>query len=366
MKKCLLLCCILAVTSHLFAFTSQGRWRWRKDDGTETTATYLADTNTAPVISGYDNIRLRTELYNNNADTMNNGSTSLAYSSTGAGGPWILISDTVANHDFVLATSPFVADSTPTTQQLPARSGYTFQAGRVISSMAKYNYLLPPKKSTEFEFVIKPTATAQLSHTYFFETSVLGYDQPLPSLTTAAVLPVSIVNFTVSNQDNKAIIKWTTANETNNDHFDVLRSADGQSWQTIAIVKANNTPSNYSFTDNTPLNGTGYYRLSQTDKGGKASLSEIKTLVVQLKGLLASVYPNPVVGAINIQLKNYTGSVTATLINAQGTVVHKEVIAASSATSSYRMNLNTKLPAGTYFVTLSGTGLSQTIKVMVQ
>ncbi len=370
MKKVLLFLCLTITVNHVFAnFISQGNWRWKKDDGTQASATPLAAQNTAPTITSYDNVRLRVEFYNPQSGALPLDNTSLAYSTTGAEGSWILISDTIANHDFTLATSPFVTSFEATTQQLTARAGYTFQPGKVITTRDAFTDTLMPNESTEYEWVIKPTENAKLNTTYFFETSILGYDMPLPTLTIGAVLPVTLTSFSVSPSGNKAIVKWTTANEINNDHFNVLRSSNGQSWQTIATIQAKSAGSaqnNYEFTDNTPLNGTSYYRLSQSDKTGKATLSEVKTLLTQLKEALASVYPNPVVNAINLQLKEYTGSVTAMLVNAQGAVVHKEVIAASSATSSYRLNLATKLPAGAYYLTLSGINLSQKVKVIAQ
>ena len=74
MKKILLLTALLVTSYNLFAFTTQGVWRWRKDDGSETTATWRADQNTPITISSTDSIiRLRIELYN---DINNNGSNS--------------------------------------------------------------------------------------------------------------------------------------------------------------------------------------------------------------------------------------------------------------------------------------------------
>lgn len=371
MKKCLLLFCLSIAVNHVFAnFISQGNWRWRKDDGTQTSATALADQNTAPTITSYDNVRLRLEFYNPQSGALPLDNTSLAYSTTGADGSWILISDTTTKNDFALAQSPFVTNFEATTQQLASRTGYTFQPGKVITTLDVYTDTLLPNKSTEYEWVIKPTANAKLNTTYYFETSILGYDMPLPTLTIGAVLPVTITSFSVGQKDNNAIVKWTTATETNNNYFDILRSANGQSWQTIATVKAkgNGTAqNNYEITDNTPLPGNSYYRLRQTDKDGKATLSEVKPFTLaNLKDFVASVYPNPTAAAINVVVKNYSGSLTATVTNAGGAVVHKEVLAISTGTSFYKLTISQKLPSGTYYISLSGNNFSQKAKVIVQ
>lgn len=370
MKKTLLLFCIVAIVNQAHAFTTQGNWRWRKDDGTQTTATYLAAENTTPVITTSDNVRLRIELYNTTGSDQDIKNTTLAYSLTGADNSWVLISDTVTNKDFVLSKSPFVTNLEATTQLLTARSGFAFKSGLLIDTVSTFPYTLSDSVSTEFEWVIKPTSTAKLNTTYYFESSVGGYDKPLPTLTIGSVLAVNLGNFSVTQQGGKALIKWSTSNESNNDHFDVLRSSDGQKWQTIATVKAkgNNGTSqtNYEATDNNPVNGNSYYRLNQYDKDGKSTLSAIRQFSIQLNKVIASVYPNPTASAINIQVQNYTGTVTAMLTNAQGTVVAKQTIAANASATSYKLNTNAKLPAGAYYLTLSGTNLSQKLKVIVQ
>jgi len=372
MKKYLLLFCITILSSHAFAnFINQGSWRWHKDDGSETTATYLANEQTAPTITNTDNVRLRVELFNPQSDALPLDNTTLAYSITGLEGSWILISDTIENRDFALSKSAFVTSFEATTQQLTPKAGYTFQPGKIIDSQEPFTDTLAPNVVTEYEWVIKPTSSAKLNTTYFFETSVLGYNDPLPTLSIGAVLPVTITGFTVSQQNNVALVKWSTLTETNNDRFEVLRSSDGQTWQIISTVKAKgndgSAQNNYAVTDNNPLNGNSFYRLRQYDKDGKTTLTDIKPFTIQLlKEIAASIYPNPTVNAINLLVKNYNGNVTASLMNAQGTVLNRQLITVNSATSSYKLNVNTKLAAGTYYVSLNGNNLSQTLKVIVQ
>lgn len=371
MKKMLLLFCIFAITNQVFAnFISQGNWRWHKDDGDEASATYLADLNTIPALANDDNIRLRVEFYNPQSGILPLDNTTLAYSTTAQDGSWTIITDTALMNDFILVKSPYLTSFAPTTQQLDARSGYTFKAGKVIDSYDGYTDSLPPGYSTEYVWVIKPTEHAKLNTTYYFETSILGYDQPLPAISIGAVLPVTLTGFSVTPSGKEATIRWTTLSETNNDRFDILRSADNQTWQTVTTVPAKGKPgatTRYEATDKTPLNGNSYYRLRQYDKDGKTTLSNIQSLsMAAVKAFAASVYPNPTANSINIQVKNYDGAVTTSLMNAQGTVLHRQVLTVSAATSTYRLALNQQLASGIYYVQLKGSNLSQTIKVVVQ
>lgn len=83
--------------------------------------------------------------------------------------------------------------------------------------------------------------------------------------------PIQLVGFTVQCDNGTALIKWTTATETNNDYFTIERTTDGITYDSVGTVKgAGNSifDINYQFTDKNPVNGTSYYRLTQTSFDG--------------------------------------------------------------------------------------------------
>ena len=85
MKKLFLFAILLTSFSHIFAFTTQGNWRWRNDDGSETTATWIAAQNTdAAITSASDPIRLRVELYNASGGLLDDA----IFEDSTAGGTW--------------------------------------------------------------------------------------------------------------------------------------------------------------------------------------------------------------------------------------------------------------------------------------
>ena len=159
MKKVLLLAVMLIATCQLFAFTTQGVWRWRNNDGTETTATWRAEQNTPIMISSTDSIlRLRIEMYNNGSGGLLDGAL-FEDSSNEEGSHWDTIKLEANSNAFVLAgTNEFVDDLEPTTSQLSGQV-FTFEAGKVIVSTE----LLPAQTvsrgaRTEIEYVFKPSA----------------------------------------------------------------------------------------------------------------------------------------------------------------------------------------------------------------
>ncbi|RYZ98660.1 MAG: hypothetical protein EOP47_18780, partial [Sphingobacteriaceae bacterium] len=92
MKKLLLFAfLLLASYSNVFAYLTQGHFRWRNNDGTETTATWKAGQDTAIKITDHKAIRLRIEISNSNNIVKNNGR-ELQYA-TSVNGPWSTISN---------------------------------------------------------------------------------------------------------------------------------------------------------------------------------------------------------------------------------------------------------------------------------
>lgn len=96
--------------------------------------------------------------------------------------------------------------------------------------------------------------------------------------TLSGTLPVSLTNFTGKAELSTNKLTWTTASETNNSHFEILRSNNGTPSEIIGTVKGKGTTnqfSTYNFIDAKPLGSTNYYQLNQVDFDGKTSLSSI-------------------------------------------------------------------------------------------
>ncbi|MEI9943244.1 MAG: M12 family metallo-peptidase [Chitinophagaceae bacterium] len=85
---------------------------------------------------------------------------------------------------------------------------------------------------------------------------------------SGSVLPVSLLDFSGHNQNGKNILNWQTANETDNNHFDIETSKDGNNYYKIGTVAGKGNSSSvqdYTFTDRLPAKGKNYYRLKQVE-----------------------------------------------------------------------------------------------------
>ncbi|MEP7107708.1 MAG: T9SS type A sorting domain-containing protein [Ferruginibacter sp.] len=374
MKKIFMLIVLLTAYSNIFAFLTQANWRWRNDDGSETTATWKEAQNTPFTQSTTGEIfRLRLEVYNN-LTTSENMLDTLQYA-TSITGPWTNIDTLEGSNAFMISTSSaFVVQDEPTTAQLTGVA-LPFSAGKIMVDSAILRINLPTQQRTECEWVIKGTTNIAPNTTYFFRqwgaaANNLDIGMTYPSLTTAVVLPIKLNGFTVSRENNKVRVQWATASEQNNDRFDIQRSSDGSSWATIASVKGKGTSAvsnTYSIYDERPLSGNNYYVIKQFDLDGHFSLSEVKFTKMPKAKSIISVYPNPSRTAINFSIVNSGASnVEAVLTNVNGSIVHHEIFKTVPANANIKLNLLKKPAPGVYVLKLNADGLSESVKVVIE
>ncbi len=97
------------------------------------------------------------------------------------------------------------------------------------------------------------------------------------SASNAEPLPVRLKEFTGWKSASKNVLKWVTVEETENDYFELQRSADGQNYTGLARIRGqqdSHEERQYVFDDNTPL-VRGFYRLKQVDMDGRFSYSKV-------------------------------------------------------------------------------------------
>ena len=123
-----------------------------------------------------------------------------------------------------------------------------------------------------------------------------------------ALLPIELISFTGSHENEFNRIDWMTSAETNLDFFSLERSTDALDWKTIyntpgKNVKRVNTA--YGFVDyGYTANTINYYRLKQTDKDGTFAYSE--TVAIEAAGAVKTrvenMHPNPTSGDLYFDL----------------------------------------------------------------
>ncbi|HEY0680322.1 MAG TPA: Ig-like domain-containing protein [Chitinophagaceae bacterium] len=178
---------------------------------------------------------------------------------------------------------------------------------------------------------------------------------------TAGMLPVRLADFTVSvNNNNDAVVRWTTTYEQGSDRFEIERSFDGATFETAGTIKGAGTSfakNEYSFTDRLRNSITNkkdvYYRIRMIDVNSRAEASKVLVLRLFRTGALKmiSVTPNPAVNDINVQVQLKENSyVVMKVTNSSGTEVSRKSIRGSEGLNVFSLEGTGRLLPGTYML----------------
>ncbi len=175
-------------------------------------------------------------------------------------------------------------------------------------------------------------------------------------------LPVTLIDFSAAKQESAVRLQWKTSEETNSEKFEVERSTDAKSWQTIGDRKAGGESAavrTYSFIDTEPAAGSNYYRLKMVDVDRTYAYSPIVT--VRFSTPLASEsYPNPVSDLLYLKSSDWNQVVAVELYDIRGRTVYQ------SGNHLNRTIPVKTLPAGTYLLAIihkNGTVTNQKVVI---
>lgn len=144
-------------------------------------------------------------------------------------------------------------------------------------------------------------------------------------LTANAVVPIELLSFTATAQDQHTLLQWATASELNNAYFQVERSLDGKSFLPIGKVAGAGTTASvqqYRHIDESPAKGTNYYRLKQLDFDGQYEYSQIINLEFETsKEAFIRIYPKPTTDLLNIQISDNEQIERVMLFDAYGKMI---------------------------------------------
>jgi hypothetical protein len=95
----------------------------------------------------------------------------------------------------------------------------------------------------------------------------------------SSVLPIELISFFGEARHDKIDLAWRVATEQNVNRYFIEKSLDGLSWESLSTIRASNRTyaSNltYKISDNYPVKGLNYYRLTNIDDDNSRGLSAI-------------------------------------------------------------------------------------------
>ena len=167
-------------------------------------------------------------------------------------------------------------------------------------------------------------------------------------------LPVELLSFKPNCIDNKTVLKWATASEINNSHFEIQHSTDGETWNTIDSVEgAGNSAEEINYQYQVENQNTyqefDYYRLKQVDFDGTYDYSKIEACNCNGGIEITELYPNPSHGEVNIIINSSEeGPLSLKIYDAVGKLVLDDVVNLHQGTNL--INNFIQVENGKYFI----------------
>jgi hypothetical protein len=192
------------------------------------------------------------------------------------------------------------------------------------------------------------------------------YEYAIGKIADGTTLPVDLINYQAICSNNHTVtINWSTAAETNNNFFTVLKSTDAENWTVLGTVPGagnSNELRTYGLTDDNYYSNIAYYRLKQTDFNGNSKSFNILSAECNSDGILSlSLYPNPVNGILNIKTNMEADNYNLKIMNQEGQLCYTY-----NFTGNASLDVSTLKPALYYvIITDQSSGEQNKQKIVV-
>ena len=188
-----------------------------------------------------------------------------------------------------------------------------------------------------------------------------------------AVAPVTITSVTANrNSDHTVTVEWKVENEVNVVGYEVERSSDATSFNSILTQAPNNNTGGrtaYQDLDRGVIAGDLYYRIKANSGGGLIQYSSVVKVSALTLPASISVYPNPVVGRkVNVQFVSQpAGNYKVQLLTATGQLIYNKQVKITSFLQSENISLPVRVTGGNYQLSVTHPdGKVHTQRVFVQ
>ncbi|MFD1628888.1 T9SS type A sorting domain-containing protein [Pseudopedobacter beijingensis] len=116
----------------------------------------------------------------------------------------------------------------------------------------------------------------------------------------------------------------------------------------------------YTYTDYSPLKGTNYYKLVQTDNDGKTTDLGVRMVTFNLQLSILNLYPNP---TTDVVITTFATGIYTQLEITDVTGKTLQRMAISITENSKTVSLG-RYPAGMYLIKLKGNGQAERYKII--
>ena len=165
------------------------------------------------------------------------------------------------------------------------------------------------------------------------------------------------------------MLKWTTENEQNVNHYEIERSSDAAHFTAIGSKDARNLSymQQYELEDHNPFSGIIYYRLKSIDNDGRYSYSRIVAVAdYSIIGNGEIIVLNPAHNTITILNKTVqSGDFNYRLLNMAGQIIQKGILN-MQANGIAVLPVASSISIGTYMLEIRKGGSLSRTKILLE
>jgi hypothetical protein len=176
-----------------------------------------------------------------------------------------------------------------------------------------------------------------------------------------APLPVNFAGFYAKKLSIGVALIWNVGTEDNVQGYDVQKSTDGKTFNSIGFVTANHS-SSYNFTDSKSVE-SAYYRIRSVDNDGKFMYSSIVSITGQQSSVVMKAFPTPVQTNLTIQHNTADNNTRIEVYTADGRLMKTTAVVSGSQQTNIDLS---SAKAGVYVVRFVNDANIETLKVVKQ
>ncbi len=180
--------------------------------------------------------------------------------------------------------------------------------------------------------------------------------------TVQAPLPVIFTSFNAIPEGKTVKLNWSTAQEINNNYFEIERSNDAKIWESIiqkSAAENSKIAQNYTVTDFSARKGANYYRLTQVDKDGtRSEYPRIQSAILEVNPDIV-LFPNPTTEILRFSGINEDANVS--IYDISGIQKIEKIVTSKDNTITLL-----SLTEGVYFVKIQDETATKFMKILVK
>lgn len=218
---------------------------------------------------------------------------------------------------------------------------------------AKFRFKIPV---SSLPFAV--TSGTRITAVAYMNATGAGNSSEFGPVFATIVTPVQLLSLDATLNNGKVYIRWKTAEEINNSHFEILRATDGAAYSNIGTTPAKGNNSSYLFIDNNP-GRINMYKLRQVDIDGGSTDSKILVVRTDQPNITVKASPNPFSAYLNLSYKlDREETVHIKLYSFSGALVKTYNIKGNAGVNTTPLTDLGNLPAGNYTLEITGNAIN--------